>query len=243
MADLDFGRFEVLTFDCYGTLIDWESGLLAALGPILASHGVEAGDDELLEAYGRHEYRIESRPYRRYREVLAEALSGVGADFGFQPDAAELERFADSVGDWPPFPDSTDALRRLKERFALAVLTNCDDDLFAGSQRRLDIEFDWVITAEQAGSYKPSHRNFELAFSTIDAPRERILHVAQSLFHDHVPAKELGMTTVWIDRRRDKPGSGATPPAEETPDLALPDLRSLAEEATHHARDSSRSPE
>jgi 2-haloacid dehalogenase len=235
MTDLDFGRFQVLTFDCYGTLIDWESGLLAALRPILARHGVDAGEDELLEAYGRHEHRVESGPYRRYREVLAEALSGVGADLGFQPDAAELDLFADSVGDWPPFPDSPEALRRLKERFALAVLTNCDDDLFARSQRRLGIEFDWVITAEQARSYKPSHRNFELAFSTI-APRDRILHVAQSLFHDHVPAKDLGMTTVWIDRRHDKPGSGATPSADATPDLALPDLRSLAELAAQSPR-------
>jgi 2-haloacid dehalogenase len=232
MRDLDFGRFQVLSFDCYGTLIDWESGLLAALRPILTLHGVEAGDDELLEAYGRHEYRVESGPYRGYREVLAEALSGVGADFGFRPDAAELDRFPDSVGDWPPFPDSTEALQRLKERFALAVLTNCDDDLFARSQRRLGIDFDWVITAEQARSYKPSHRNFELAFSRIGVPQERILHVAQSLFHDHLPAKALGMTTVWIDRRRGKPRSGATPPAEATPDLALPDLRSLAELAT-----------
>jgi 2-haloacid dehalogenase len=231
MTDLDFGRFQVLTFDCYGTLIDWETGLLAAMRPILERHRVEAGEDELLEVYGRHESRLESGPYRSYREVLAESLSGVGADFGFEPDDAELDRFADSVGEWPPFPDSTEGLRRLQERYALAVMTNCDDDLFALSQRRLGIDFDWVITAEQARSYKPSHRNFELAFSTIDAPRESILHVAQSLFHDHVPAKELGMSTIWIDRRRGKPGSGATPRAEATPDLALPDLRSLTEVA------------
>jgi 2-haloacid dehalogenase len=164
--------------------------------------------------------------------VLAEALRGIGTSFGFQPTVAELNRFANSVGDWPPFPDSRAALRRLKERFGLAVLTNCDDDLFARSQRRLGIEFDWVITAERARSYKPSHRNFEVAFATIDAPRERILHVAQNLFHDHVPAKELGMATVWIDRRRGQPGSGATPPADAVPDLVLPDLRSLAELAT-----------
>ena len=119
----------------------------------------------------------------------------------------------------------------LAERFRLGVITNCDDDLFAMSNRRLGVTFDWVITAEQAGSYKPDPRNFELAFSRIDVPRERILHVAQSLFHDHVPAKALGMTTVWIDRRRDRPGFGATPPAEATPDLVLPDMASLAEAA------------
>jgi 2-haloacid dehalogenase len=161
--------------------------------------------------------------------VLAETLRKIGASLGFQPAAAELESFAGSVGDWPPFRDSPAALRRLKARFGLAVVTNCDDDLFARSQRRLGIDFDWVITAERARSYKPSHRNFELVFATIDAPRERILHVAQSLFHDHVPAKELGMATVWIDRRRGQPGSGATPPADAVPDLVLPDLRSLAQ--------------
>jgi 2-haloacid dehalogenase len=228
MTALDFRRFQVLTFDCYGTLIDWESGILAALRPILASHAAQLSDGELLETYGRHEAEVESEPYRRYREVLAEVLRRIGSELGFEPAPAELERFSGSVGDWPAFPDSTAALRTLKERFGLGVLTNCDDDLFAQSQRRLGVDFDWVITAEQARSYKPSHRNFELAFSTIAGPRERLLHVAQSLFHDHVPAKELGMTTVWIDRRSGQPGSGATPPAEASPDLVLPDLRSLA---------------
>jgi 2-haloacid dehalogenase len=235
MTTLDLSRFQVLNFDCYGTLIDWESGLLAALRPILASHAAQLSDGELLETYGRHESEVESGPYRRYREVLAEVLRRIGAQLGFEPAPAELESFAGSVGDWPAFPDSTAALRTLKDRFGLAVLTNCDDDLFAQSQRRLGVDFDWVITAEQARSYKPSHRNFELAFTAIGAPRERILHVAQSLFHDHVPAKELGMATVWIDRRSGLPGSGATAPAEASPDLVLPDLRSLAELAVSGA--------
>jgi 2-haloacid dehalogenase len=232
MSGLEFGRFDVLSFDCYGTLIDWERGILDALRPVFAAHEADAGDEELLEAYGRHETEVEAGPYRRYREVLAETLRGIGADFGFEPTAAELDRFSGSVGEWPAFPDSASALARLKQRFELAVITNCDDDLFAQSQRRLGVEFDWVITAEQAGSYKPSHRNFELAFSTIGASRERILHVAQSLFHDHVPAKELGMSTVWIDRRGGEGGSGATPPADAVPDLVVPDLRSLADLAS-----------
>jgi 2-haloacid dehalogenase len=229
MSSLEFAEFDVLTFDCYGTLIDWERGILEALRPVLAAHGAEAGDEELLEAYGRHETEVEAGPYRRYREVLSETLCRIGAGFGFEPTEAELDRFSGSVGDWPAFPDSAPALARLKQRFKLAVLTNCDDDLFAQSQARLGIEFDWVITAEQARSYKPSHRNFELAFSTIGLPRDRILHVAQSLFHDHVPAKSLGMATVWVDRRRGKGESGATPPADAVPDLVVPDLRSLAE--------------
>jgi 2-haloacid dehalogenase len=227
--DLDLGAFEVLTFDCYGTLIDWESGLAAALRPVLDAQRVQASDEELLETYGRHEAELEAGPYLRYREVLAEALRRLGGELGFDPSAGEVERFAGSVGDWPAFPDSADALARLHERYRLAPITNCDDDLFALSARRLGVEFDWVITAEQARSYKPSTRNFELAFETIGVPRERILHVAQSLFHDHVPAGRLGLASVWIDRRHGREGSGATPPAEAQPDLTLPDMRSLAD--------------
>ena len=137
--------------------------------------------------------------------------------------------FGGSVADWPAFPDSASALARLQARYALVVITNCDDDLFAASNERLGVEFAHVITAQQAGSYKPSHHNFELAFERIGAPRERILHVAQSLFHDHVPAKALGLSTVWVNRRHDRPGSGATPPAEATPDLVVPDMATLAD--------------
>jgi 2-haloacid dehalogenase len=226
---LGLDRFEVLSFDCYGTLIDWEAGLLAALRPVLDAHGADAADEFLLEAFARHETRLESGTYLPYREVLAGALGGIAAELGFEASAAELRAFAESVGDWPPFEDSASALAALGERFRLAVITNCDEQLFARSAERLGAGFEWVVTAERARSYKPSHRNFELAFETIGLPRERILHVAQSLFHDHHPAKQLGLATVWIDRRAGKPGSGATPPAQVEPDLTLPDLRSLAE--------------
>jgi 2-haloacid dehalogenase len=229
MDPLDFDAFEALTFDCYGTLIDWESGILAALRPVLERHGVEAADEELLQSHGKHEAELEAGEYLRYREVLAESLRSIGQDHGFTPTGEEMAAFGQSVGDWPAFPDSAEALARLKQRFKLAVITNCDDDLFAMSNRRLRVEFDWIITAQQARSYKPSMRNFELAFSTIEVPRERILHVAQSLFHDHVPARELGMSSVWIDRRRGKRGFGATPPAEAAPDLTVPDMKTFAE--------------
>jgi 2-haloacid dehalogenase len=228
-AAIDLDAFDVLTFDCYGTLIDWESGLLAALRPVAEAHGVSASDDELLESYARHEAALEAGEYLSYRELLGRALQGVGSDLGFEPTQAEVVAIGASVGDWPAFPDSVDALARLHRRFKLAPITNCDDDLFALSAQRLGVAFDWVVTAQQAESYKPSPRPFELAFRTINVPRERILHVAQSLFHDHVTAKELGMTTVWIDRRGGRAGAGATPPAEAAPDLTLPDLRSLAE--------------
>jgi 2-haloacid dehalogenase len=223
-----FADVDALTFDCYGTLIDWEAGIARGLGVMLASQGITAEVEELLERFAGHETALEAGPYRRYREILAEAGRRIGRDYGVEPSDEAAEAFAASVGEWPAFPDSAAALARLAERFRLGVITNCDDDLFAQSNRRLGVTFDWIVTALQAGSYKPDPRNFELAFERIDVPRERIVHVAQSLYHDHVPAKALGMTTVWIDRRRDRTGFGATPPADATPDLVLPDMASLA---------------
>ena len=221
---LDFARFDALTFDVYGTLIDWEAGIADAL----RQAGATGGDDELLEAFARHEAELEAGPYRSYREVLAGAVRGVAADLGFAPSDGQVAAFAGSVGDWPAFPDSADALAALRRRFRLGVITNCDDDLFALSERRLGVEFDWAITAEQARGYKPRRENFTFALERIDVPRERILHVAQSLFHDHVPAKALGMTTVWVDRRHGREGFGATPAAEASPDLTVPDMRTFA---------------
>ncbi len=232
MSSLDFGRFDVLTFDCYGTLIDWETGIVDAFRSILEPRGVSPDPETLLARFAEHEASVEAGPYLRYREVLARACAGVCGDLGVEATADELATFGHSVGDWPAFADSAAALSRLHERFALAVITNCDDDLFAASSRRLDTEFDFVITAQQAGSYKPSLRNFEVAFERIGRPRDRILHVAQSLFHDHVPAKSIGLSTVWINRRHDRPGSGATPPAEATPDLVTPDMATFAAIAT-----------
>jgi 2-haloacid dehalogenase len=220
---MDYSGFGALTFDCYGTLIDWERGILAALPA-----GLDG--ERVLEAYAEFESGLESGPYLRYREVLERCYDGLAVRFGFEPDATRRAAFADSVGDWPAFPDSPAALARLKERFKLGVITNCDDDLFARSNARLGVEFDYVITAEQVGAYKPSVRGFEEAFSRIDLPRERILHVAQSLFHDHVTAKRLGLSTVWIDRRGGRAG-GATPPAEAKPDATFPDMASFADAA------------
>jgi 2-haloacid dehalogenase len=225
---LDFDRFDVLTFDCYGTLIDWEAGLLAALSAPMTAHGIEIGDDELLEAYARHEAALEGGRYLPYREVLGAALTGLLDEHGASPTADEVATVGGSVVDWPAFPDSPAALQRLHERFRLGVITNCDDDLFAASQAKLGVTFDWVVTAQQAKRYKPNPRGFELMFERVGIPPTRILHVAQSLYHDHVPAKRLGLSTVWVDRRRDKAGFGATPPAEATPDLTVPDMATLA---------------
>jgi 2-haloacid dehalogenase len=224
---VDFGAYEVLTFDCYGTLIDWESGLLAALRDALPGVA-DVVDDAVLETYARHEAEAEKPPYRSYREVLAAGVRGVADDLELEVAETAVSRFSESVRDWPAFPDSAAALASLHERFRLGVITNCDRDLFAASSERLGVTFDWVVTAEDARAYKPALTGFELVFAAIPVPRERILHVAQSLFHDHVPAKQLGLTTVWIDRRHDRPGSGATPPAEATPDAAYPSMEAFA---------------
>jgi 2-haloacid dehalogenase len=229
MPDLDFDRFDVLTFDCYGTLIDWEAGLLAALRDPMATHGVEADDDALLESFARHESEVEGGPYRPYRQVLAEVLGLMVGEHGATADPAERAAFGASVAEWPAFPDSAAALARLHERFTLGVITNCDDDLFAASEAKLGTTFDHVVTAQQAKRYKPNPRGFELMFERVGLPPARILHVAQSLFHDHVPAKRLGLSTVWVNRRAGKAGAGATPVASVTPDLTVPDMASLAE--------------
>jgi len=221
--------FDVLTFDCYGTLINWEAGIVAGarfqLGDDVAAHS----DEDLIAAFAAVEHKAEV-PYKPYREVLALSLRGMGEQLGFGVSDAQASGFGSSVGQWPAFPDSADALQRLQERFKLAVITNCDDDLFAQSERRLGVSFDYVITAQQAESYKPGHAGFLLAFDRIDEPRERILHVAQSLFHDHVPAKALGMTSVWIDRRQGR-GGGASRNVEAHPDATFPSMEAFAAEA------------
>ncbi len=227
-VSLDFANVDALTFDCYGTLIDWETGLLRAIRVIIAARGLDRADDKLLQAYARHEADLESGTYRTYREILSESVSRLVAELGSETTPAEREAFAESVGSWAAFTDTRDALRRLAERFRLGVITNCDDDLFQASERQLGVTFDWVITAQQARSYKPSHRNFELALERVALPRERILHVAQSLYHDHVPAAELGIRSVWINRRHGRAGHGATPPAEARPAAEFPDLESFA---------------
>ncbi|HEY8290915.1 MAG TPA: haloacid dehalogenase type II [Thermomicrobiales bacterium] len=232
---LDFDRFTHLTFDCYGTLIDWERGILAALRPVLDHHGIALSDDAALEHFGAYESAAERGPYRRYLDVLATVMDGFGARFGFMPSADERAALAASVGDWPPFPDTVEALQSLGRRFRLVILSNIDDDLFAGSAKHLGVAFAAVITAEQVGSYKPDPRNFRALIERLDVAPDRILHVAQSLFHDIAPANALGLTTVWVNRRHDRPGSGATPPATARPDLEVPDMRTLAQLAGQSA--------
>ena len=229
MLQVNFDDFDVLTFDCYGTLIDWETGIWEALQPLFAHHRIDMTIDQALELYGELETEVERGEYYDYKTVLSRVLEEFGARVGFAPTPTELQHFSTSVKDWPAFPDSAPALQALHKKYKLAIVSNIDDDLFALSAPKLQVRFDWVITAQQARSYKPSLQNFHLAFERIGLPRTKMLHVAQSLFHDIVPAKALGLSTVWVNRRHNKAGFGATPPAQARPDLEVSDLQTLAE--------------
>jgi 2-haloacid dehalogenase len=226
---VDFDRFTHLTFDCYGTIIDWEAGILAAVGPVLERHGASLGEAELLQLYARFEAEQEAGEYKPYRQVLAAVMESMGTELGFTPSEADLLALPESVGSWPPFADSVEALQRLQMSFELVILSNIDDDLFAATEKLLGLEFDDVITAQQVGSYKPSTRIFEIALERLQVPRQQVLHVAQSLFHDHAPAKELGFKTAWVNRPSRCPGVGVALPAQSSPDLEVRDLRSLVE--------------
>ncbi len=226
---LDFDSFDLLTFDCYGTLIDWEQGILAALRPLLAAHGAPLDDEAALALYARLETEAEAGPWRPYAEVLAAVVEGFGREVGFAPSREERDSLVASLPAWRPFPDTVAALRRLRARYRLAILSNIDDALFASTAPRLEVPFDWVVTAEQVRSYKPAPAHFQEILRRSALPPGRILHVAQSLFHDFPPARACGLATVWIDRRAGRAGAGATPPAAARPDLSLPDLASLAD--------------
>ena len=228
---MEFSYKRLLTFDCYGTLIDWESGILEAVRPILRAHRVDAADTRVLELFAELESAAQAGPYRRYAAVLETVMDGLGKRLGFVATASDMAALANSVRAWPAFADSANALAALKQHFKLAIISNIDDELFAASNRRLGLEFDWIITAEQARSYKPSLNNFRLAIARIGLPLEQWVHVAQSLYHDHVPAKSLGLDTVWINRRAGKSGSGATPAASAQPDLEFPDMQTFADVA------------
>lgn len=228
-SPIDWASIEVLSFDCYGTLIDWETGILASLRPLLGGAGAVVPDDALLEAYARHEARLEAGPWQPYRQVLTDSLVATLGERGVNVPAAARTALGGSVADWPAFPDSVAALSTLRTRFGLAVITNCDDDLFDHSDARLGRPFTWRITAEQVGAYKPARRNFEFALEHIGLPPERIVHVAQSLYHDHGTAQSLGLRTVLVDRRHDRPGSGATPVAHAMPTLVVPDMATLTD--------------
>lgn len=232
MANL--AGIKALTFDCYGTMIDWESGLKCVLNAWAAEHGVAARDDALLEAYARHETDIEHEaPFRLYPQCLEEVCRRISAENGIAASERWALRLGASVPDWPAFPDSAEALIALRRRFRLGVLSNVDRISFAASNRKLMVDFDLVVTAQDVGSYKPDTRNFEALLSRLAAmgiAKNEVVHVAQSLHHDHVPAHAVGLRSIWIDRRAGRPGGGATviPTAPVGYTETFPTLRAFA---------------
>ena len=203
---LDFSRYEVLTFDCYGTLINWEAGILAALHRVRSAHGKKMDDATLLKLYGDFEQHSEQGKFRPYREVLESVVLQFANELKFTPTAEQVRSLPDSLPTWKPWPDTVAALRQLKTRFRLAILSNVDDDLFAETRPKL----------------------FELALSRIQAPAHRVLHVGQSIYHDVIPAQALGLATVWVNRPSARPGVGAVKSAEAKPDLTVTSLAELA---------------
>lgn len=231
---VDAAGKRVLTFDCYGTLIDWETGILDLVRPWLAAAGrADVPDDLVLTAFALHQARHQQpRPALLYPDVLSRTWGDVQATFGLPDDAAQRAAFAASAGDWPPFPDTVAALRRLASRHALAILSNVDEASLARSLRLLEVPFALTVTAERVGSYKPGAPHFEAAIAELAArgyPKASILHVAQSRHHDVDPASRFGIPTVWVDRRHGKRGTGATIANAAVPLARVPSLAALAD--------------
>lgn len=228
--------FKALTFDCYGTLIDWERGLLAAFAPWRQRTGISLDDEALLARFGEVESAVQvEQPRMLYRDTVALSLRRIGEALGAPASEAEATAFGAAIGRWPAFPDSAEALAYLKRHYKLVVVSNVDRASFEGSRAQLGVAFDAVVTAEDVGSYKPAPGHFHRALEVLadfGIAKDHVLHVAQSLFHDHVPAKQLGLKSVWINRRAAKGGTGGatkTPALPVKPDLELPSLAALVE--------------
>ncbi|NET44597.1 haloacid dehalogenase type II [Okeania sp. SIO2B3] len=226
---MNLENFEIVSFDCYGTLIDWESGIITVLKNLIANHQINISAQQILEMFAKFESEAEAGEYIKYREVMKQVVEKIGKELNFQPTESELNSLANSIKNWQPFPDTITALQTLKQKYRLAIISNIDDDLFTDTAKHLQIEFDFVITAQQIKSYKPSKNNFEMAIKKMEITPEKLLHIAQSIYHDIVPAKAMGLSTIWVNRRQGKEGFGATLPASEKPDLEVPDLKTLVD--------------
>jgi 2-haloacid dehalogenase len=225
---MGFEAIRLITFDCYGTLVDWESGMLDWLRPMFFREGERPDDAQLLSAYGDVEAQIEAGPYLPYRQVLSRTVQEMGRRLDAPISEEQGARFAQSLTRWKPFPDTNTALQAMKKKFRLGIISNIDDDLFAQTRKMLDVEFDFVITAQEVQSYKPSPRNFEEALRRGRVSREQMLHAGQSLYHDIAPANALGIRNVWVNRPSVRPGSGAAKPGAATPTYKVSSLAELA---------------
>ena len=229
--------FKVLSFDCYGTLIDWETGIIEALQPLLTRSGRRLSRDEVLESFARHEAAQQSEtPSMLYSELLGVVHSRIAMDWDVEPSAQESETFGNSIRNWPAFADSSAALQYLKQHYKLVILSNVDRESFKTSNEQLQVKFDHIFTAQDIGSYKPNPRNFEFMVKELcDAgyQNHEILHTAESLFHDHQPANRFGLASAWIYRRSEQKGFGATYPPDGMPKYDFRFL-SMAEMAEAH---------
>lgn len=218
---MDLTGVRWLTFDCYGTLIDWERGILAAARPLLPG----AADGDILARYAALEAELERGAYTPYREVLRQVMAGLGRAFGVSISAQQAESLPESLKDWPAFDETPAALAALQRRFKLAVISNVDDDLFAGTAPKLGVRLDGLITAQQCRSYKPSLNNFRVAMERLKAGPDQVLHIAESRYHDIAPARNLGIRSVWVNRAKGRPSASGG--AEATPDLEVATLAEL----------------
>lgn len=226
---LDFKAITVCSFDCFGTLIDWESGILDALGRVLARHGRSVPDEDALALYAACEPAAQQGAFVDYKSVLRRTMDGIAARLDIDLAPEERDGLVASLPSWQPFADTREALRRLAERCRLGILSNVDDDLFAATARQLGAPLAFVVTAESVGAYKPSLRMFEAALDRVRVPKENWLHVAQSRFHDIAPARAFGLRTVHVDRGWERRGSGATPVSDATADCTVKSLAELAD--------------
>ena len=232
--------FKVLTFDCYGTLIDWETGLYDSLRPLLGRLRTARSRNAVLEAFGRHELAQEREtPEMIYSDLLAEVHRRLAREWGLTASETEHRRFGESVPDWPAFADSRPSLEYLRQHYQLVILSNVDRVSFAGSRVKLGVQFDAVITAQDVGSYKPDPRNFRYLIDHLAGrgiAREQILHTAESLLHDHAPANAHGLASAWIHRRYNQEGSGATVAPDHMPKFNFR-FSSLEEMVKAHQRE------
>jgi len=232
--------FKVLSFDCYGTLIDWETGIIEALRPLLARSGkASLGRDQVLEAFARLEAAQEAEtPSMIYSELLGVVHTRMANQWNTEPIAEESEAFGHSIPNWPAFADSPEALQYFKQHYTLVILSNVDRESFKRSNARLRVDFDYIFTAQDIGSYKPDLRNFKYMIQRLQEAghqKNEILHTAESLFHDHVPANQVGLASAWIHRRHSQRGFGATHPPGGMPkyNFRFASMKEMAE--THRA--------
>lgn len=229
---LDLRRFKALTFDCYGTLIDWEKGILGFVAPLREAQGLDVPDDAVLEAFADIEHRHqEAAPEALYPEILARAWLELATRLGLPRDTDTARAFGASVPSWPPFPDTPAAFAELAGRFTLGILSNVDRASLSGSIAAIGTAPHFTVTAQDVGHYKPHHAHFERALGLLAAQgigKDEVLHVAQSKFHDIQPARALGIPCVWVNRRARRTGTGATPDVAVVPDWSVTSLAEIA---------------